>query len=96
MSEQLQWHQSELLGGGEQHVAFTQRGRYTILRLKRSKAGEQWATSRTDHPLMPPFDGYCPSLDAAKTACERDFIALARADRWMDYMRDNDPPGGVS
>lgn len=53
-----------------------------------------WYTKRMDHALMPPFDGFCPTLDEAKRACETDFIALARADRWLNFMRDNDPAAG--
>lgn len=92
MSE-LEWHESSLIGSGAKtYRAFTQRGRYDILAMKPDSRGPSWATSRMDHPLMPKFDGYCPSLEEAKQACERDFVALARADRWLDFIRDNEPP----
>lgn len=93
VSTQLEWHES-LLNGALAYSAYTQRGRYDIIdSSKGDPRNPRWYTKRMKQPLMPPFDGFCPSLDAAKGACENDFIALRRADRWLDYMRDNDPPG---
>lgn len=95
---QLEWHESKHFGsdavfGALVYTAFTQRGRYDITDAGSTEPGNaRWYTRRMDHPLMPKFDGLCPTLDAAKRSCENDFIALQRADRWLDYMRDNEPP----
>jgi hypothetical protein len=92
MTNTLQWHEHHP-AGGVIYSAFTQRGRYDITDTsKGDPRNPRWYTRRMDHPLMPPFDGFCPTLDAAKRACENDFIALQRADRWLDHMRDNEPP----
>lgn len=88
MSGTLEWHESHLLGGAVTYNAFTKRGRYTILALTNGK----FHTQRMEHPLMPTFDGYCFSLNEAKRVCEHDAIRLARADRWLDFMADNEPP----
>lgn len=90
---QLEWHEHTLISGPLMHTAYTQRGRYDVTQAPPDRWGNnRWHTTRMDHPLVPSFDGYCDTFDAAKRACEHDFIGLARADRWLDYMRDNEPP----
>lgn len=97
VSSALEWHEHQLLGGSLMWAAFTQRGRYDITDSSQGDPrNPRWYTTRMDHPLMPKFDGFCPTLDAAKRACETDYIALIRADRWLDFMRDNDPPGATA
>lgn len=95
---ELEWHESKQFSsdapnGALIYSAFTQRGRYDITDYgSHNPRNPRWYTRRMDHPLMPAFNGFCPTLEAAKRACENDFIALQRADRWLDYMRDNEPP----
>jgi len=97
MSDQpvaLQWQESrDIFGISPVLTAITQRNRYDITHDAR-KLQSPWWTRRTPHPLMPSFDGWCETLDEAKEACEYDAIGLARADRWLDYMLENEPPVG--
>jgi hypothetical protein len=79
----------------EHYIAFTKHGRYDIVRERGRLPGQghdRWKTSRMDHALLPRFDGWCPSLETAKIACTRNYVDVMRADRWLDYMAENDPP----
>lgn len=88
----LQWHESaDWIRLRMEYVAYTQHGRYNITFDDRRKTSS-WHVTRSNHSLMPSFDGWCNSVEDAKRECERDFIALSRADRWLDYMRENEPP----
>ncbi|SIH44549.1 Uncharacterised protein [Mycobacteroides abscessus subsp. abscessus] len=64
-----------------------QGGRYQIYPWKGG-----WTFNRTDHPLLPKFDGWATAECEAMMLCQNDYQKVARLIAWVEYILNNGPP----
>ncbi|SIF96692.1 Uncharacterised protein [Mycobacteroides abscessus subsp. abscessus] len=82
----LEWVVVECWPGPPREASY-QGGRYQIYRWK-----DGWAFDRTDHPLLPKFDGWAATECEAMMLCQNDYQKVARLIAWVEYILNNDPP----
>lgn len=51
-----------------------------------------WAYNRSEHPDLDKLNGWAQTLEAAKEACDQDFVVVARLHRWQLHMINQEPP----
>jgi hypothetical protein len=87
MSDELEWVPWHMPATDECYRGHGHRIWYDTYKWK-----DGWRVKREDHPVLGPFDGGCPTLDAVKKACAVDYAKAARIQRWWDHMLTNEPP----
>lgn len=51
-----------------------------------------YAYFRPNHPLLGEFNGVKAGVDEAKLLCQEDWETVERLDRWIEYIKNNEPP----
>jgi hypothetical protein len=51
-----------------------------------------YAYSRPEHPVLGKFAGSADDRETAMNICAADFVEVARLQRWIEYMKTNEPP----
>ncbi|SHP46261.1 Uncharacterised protein [Mycobacteroides abscessus subsp. abscessus] len=82
----LEWVVVECWPGPPREASY-QGGRYQIYPWKGG-----WTFNRTDHPLLPKFDGWAATECEAMMLCQNDYQKVARLIAWVEYILNNDPP----
>lgn len=95
---QLTFKRHDMPGGDQAWVAeapefrwllnsFLDRDFYRVFRWK-----DGWDVSRPKHPLLPDLHGRYKARRDAMQICVNDYAVLARLHRWIEYMKQVEPP----